>query len=283
MEEIKKNKKSFIIFLILLIVELILLKKFTGLSFWFSISVVVFFAITTYIWPGKTLTFESKPLVMAMIAVFCFGLVNSFWKKHFPVSYEKVVVLETRMDHVLSWGMGDNTKTLAVDIWNKKRDENSRRFLDYYSKLLDMGQTKKAADTLKSFNEHWDTDVLGNHNVDAGNNHNNPGQNNDSTSVSSPGQFPSSFILLEPRKEPYAFFLKKGETSPQAIRIPINCAYEIAVPRVKPYSINYADGTVVHLNDGRNHGLPDKDIATFTLTNDGVSLLKVEIVVTRRR
>jgi len=156
----KIQKRHIIIYVVLLIVELILLQKFTGLSFWLSIAVFIFFAIIRYFTPGAKLQLTSRGLVTALTFFFVMGLGNMVWKHTWPTSHAKIVTLQTRVDHFFSGIMGDDTETMAKGSWEAKKNKAGEVFMVYYNGLLEQGETKKAADTLKGFNKQWNPDLL---------------------------------------------------------------------------------------------------------------------------
>lgn len=77
-----------------------------------------------------------------------------------PRTYDAVKIAMGIGDQRSAIAMGNNTDREAVDLWEGYRSEASQKFLDYYEGLLWLGLTQKAADTLRGFNKHWNTDLL---------------------------------------------------------------------------------------------------------------------------
>jgi hypothetical protein len=158
MKNIKRN--GFIKFATLLIIELLLLKYLIGISFWFALIIVVFFVIVISIRSGGKVIYQSKSLAFFLVFILLIGLGKAYWQTNLPRSFNTIETTKSSVDQWLSKIMGDNTETMAADIWEIQKSKASNIFLAYYEGLLADGKTIEAADTLKKFNEKWNVDLL---------------------------------------------------------------------------------------------------------------------------
>lgn len=138
------------------IVGLLLLAFFTGISFWLMLGIVFFFTSVKLVYTGGRITSQSKALAVVMVILFSLAVVDSYWEANFQLSYAKKEVAKSRLDQLASWIMGDRTETQAKGAWELAKDQNGKSFLKYYKRLLAQGRTKEAFDTLQAFKEAWD-------------------------------------------------------------------------------------------------------------------------------
>ena len=131
MKDSKGN--GFVPFVIMLVIGLLLLKYFTGVSFWLIAGVILFFSVIQFIWPGSELIYKSKPVAILLVTIFISSLGVSFWKTNFHRSYSKIETAKSIADQKIAKNMGDNTQTDAVDIWQIQKDRASKEFLIYYT------------------------------------------------------------------------------------------------------------------------------------------------------
>lgn len=137
---------------IAMLIILICLWLFTGISIWFSILFFGFF------WATETIA--GKPanrvfLARVMQVIFVLALLNVVVIDLFPrLNLTRPTTLAF-VDQTLSGLTPKDVKVQAKDIFTVEQRRASESFLRYYEFLLTEGRTKEAADTLAGFEKHW--------------------------------------------------------------------------------------------------------------------------------
>jgi hypothetical protein len=144
----KNRKKELVLFLALLLTAI-----FSGVNFGLILGLTLFFWTTGIVAEipkgGKTL---STILRVVVIGVFIVSIIAALMTR----SYQKRWIAIGRFDQFTSWVMGDQNMVKSSDIWEIEKEENSKKFREYYRDLLAQGKTKEAADTLVGFLKAWD-------------------------------------------------------------------------------------------------------------------------------
>ncbi len=135
-----------------LLVALICLWLFTGISVWFSILFLAFF------W--GTAVMVGKPANRAFLAkvmqvIFVLALLNVVIITFLPRFNKTRPTTLAFVDQTLSSLTPKDVKVRAKDIFSVEQRKASEKFLHYYEFLLTEGRTKEAADTLAGFEKRW--------------------------------------------------------------------------------------------------------------------------------
>jgi len=135
-----------------MLVALICLWLFTGISIWFSILFLAFFWGTT--------TMVGKPANRAFLAkvmqtVFIVALINVAVITFLPRFNLTRPTTLAFVDQTLSGLTPKDVKVRAKDIFTTEQRRAAETFLRYYEFLLEEDRTKEAADTLAGFEKRW--------------------------------------------------------------------------------------------------------------------------------
>ena len=135
-----------------MLVALICLWIFTGISVWFSILFLAFFWGTT-VMAGKPANRDFLAKVMKVI--FVLALLNVVVITFLPRFHSTRPTTLAFVDQTLSGLTPKDVKVKAKDIFTVEQRRASETFLRYYTFLLEEDRTKEAADTLAGFEKHW--------------------------------------------------------------------------------------------------------------------------------
>ena len=135
-----------------MLVALICLWFFTGISIWFSILFLAFF------W--GTAAMVGKPanrvfLAKVMQTIFIVALVNVAVITFLPRFNSTRPTTLAFVDQTLSGLTPKDVKVKAKDIFTTEQRRASETLLRYYTFLLEEDRTKEAADTLAGFEKRW--------------------------------------------------------------------------------------------------------------------------------
>ncbi len=134
-----------------MLIALIILWLFTGISVWFTILFLVFF------WAAATMA--RKPSNYAFLAkvlkvIFMLGLINLVVIEFFPRLNSTKETKFAMLDQFFA-GKPKYTVKTAKDIFEDNRKRASEEFLFYYALLLEQDKTQEALDTLAGFEKKW--------------------------------------------------------------------------------------------------------------------------------
>ena len=135
-----------------MLVALICLWFFTGISIWFSILFLAFFWATG-VMSGKPSNYAFLSKVMQTI--FIIALVNVAVITFLPRFHSTRPTTLAFVDQTLSGLTPKDVKVRAKDIFTVEQRRASETFLRYYEFLLVEDRTKEAADTLAGFEKRW--------------------------------------------------------------------------------------------------------------------------------
>jgi len=162
------------------IVFTVLLRVYIGVSFGLAIGLIVFFGVCSWLRALAQASINAKEKadqdgvtseytfgrdlkklasigrILAIVFLVGSMAISIFHRTSKGFSEVSIAALD-QFGEDLS---GDRTSVHAKDIWRIHQERASGEFLVYYNRLLAIGFTKEAADTLKGFNQHWDIDLL---------------------------------------------------------------------------------------------------------------------------
>lgn len=135
-----------------MLIALICLWYFTGISIWFSVLFLAFFWATGLM-AGKPSSYAFLSKVMRV--VFVLGMLNVAVITFLPRFQSTRPTTLAFVDQTLSSLAPEDVKVRAKDIFTVKQGRASETFLRYYEFLLEEDRTKEAADTLAGFQKRW--------------------------------------------------------------------------------------------------------------------------------
>lgn len=152
MEE--NNKTSFfqgIWMKLALVLALIILSMMTGLSFWVSIMIGIFWGLLSIGSTRSAYKTLSKIMKVIFVLVLLGIVVKSFLPQTFNSKEKSLVALDQSIISVFK----TDTKVKAEGLFNKQREKASEKFLVYYNQLLGEARIEEARDTLTAFEKKW--------------------------------------------------------------------------------------------------------------------------------
>ncbi|MBN2854552.1 hypothetical protein JXK06_03425, partial [Patescibacteria group bacterium] len=137
---------------IAMLVALIFLWRFTGISIWFSVAFLAFFWGTTVM--------EGKPSSYAFLAkvlrgIFLVAMLNLVVITFLPLFNSTKPTSLAFVDQTLFSLTPKDVKVRAKNIFINKKKDAEKEFLIVYEDLLVDGKVEEAADTLVGFEKHW--------------------------------------------------------------------------------------------------------------------------------
>ena len=134
-----------------LVLALIILSMMTGLSFWVSIMIGIFWGLLSI---GSTRS-AYRTLSKIMKVIFVLVLLGVVVKSFLPQTYNSKEKNLVALDQSISSVFKTDTKVKAEGLFNKQREKASEQFLVYYNQLLGEAKIEEARDTLIAFENKW--------------------------------------------------------------------------------------------------------------------------------
>lgn len=134
-----------------LVLALIILSMMTGLSFWVSIMVGIFWGLLSI---GSTRS-AYRTLSKIMKVIFVLVLLGIVVKSFLPQTFNSKVKNLVALDQAIISVFKTDTKVKAEGLFNKQREKASKQFLLYYDQLLEEAKIEEARDTLAAFEKKW--------------------------------------------------------------------------------------------------------------------------------
>ncbi len=135
-----------------MLIALICLWFFTGISIWFAVLFLAFFW-GTGVMAGKPSSYAFLSKVMRII--FVLGMLNVVVITFLPRFNSTRPTTLAFVDQTLSGLTPKDVKVRAKDIFTVEQKRAAETFLRYYEFLLEEDRTKEAADTLAGFEKRW--------------------------------------------------------------------------------------------------------------------------------
>lgn len=136
---------------IALFIALIILSILTGISFYWTLLIAVFWSLLSL----DTRKSAYRTVSVAMKIIVVLFVLNYAIKAFFPKSYNSLTTTILSIDQIAEAISPSKVEVDARTLFDRQKEKESKVFIRHYDSLLKKGELHEAMDTLEKFEAKW--------------------------------------------------------------------------------------------------------------------------------